>query len=371
VEIPQTLETSAAIPSAVNTIRVAPPLTTIEPDRAPKRKAASEVVGNTKQIGVSLILKNLTNPFFVSMEKDAMVTATKLNARLTVVAGKTDSEVAIQIAGIEAAIANGDSGILITPISDDVELSLDRARIAGLLVVALDTPPHNRSAVDLTFAANSYEAGQLIGQWTNRSLGGTKAVIAMLDLFSHQVEPVDTGRDQGFLNGMGIVGEEDKTGNGKEAPNGQYGGGGDYEIVCHEETYGNVNGGRSAMETCLAKNPDINVIYAVNDPAAQGAYDVMKAAGKENGVLIVSVDGACDPGVRLVSSGVIAATAQIYPGRMASAGLSAVVDFSKGKPKPSPTPGFDFRSIASALVTDKPIKGLSSLSSANGRKTCW
>ena len=29
------------------------------------------------------------------------------------------------------------------------------------------------------------------------------------------------------------------------------------------------------METCLAQNPDINVVYTINEPAAQGAYDAL------------------------------------------------------------------------------------------------
>ena len=324
-----------------------------------------------EKVGVSLILKTLGNPFFVSMQKDAQANADKLNVKLTVAAGKDDGDTATQIAAIEAAVANGDKGILITPSADDVVPALDKARAAGLLVIALDTPPNPATAVDVTFATNNYEAGQLIGQWTNGSLGGKKAVIAMLDLFNDKVVSVDTARDQGFLNGLGIVQAEDKSGNGKEAPTGKYAGGGEYEIVCHEPTNGNVDGGKTAMETCLAKNPDINVVYTINEPAAQGAYDVLKAAGKEAGALIVSVDGGCKPGLELVASGVIGATAQQYPGQMAAKGMAAIVDLANGKPKPAVTPGLDFFNTGVALVTDKPVDGVPSISVADGQKICW
>jgi fructose transport system substrate-binding protein len=339
---------------------------------ATETSAAAAASGD--QVGVSLILKTLSNPFFVSMEKDAQAKAKELNVKLSVAAGKEDGDVATQIAAIEAAIANGDKGILITPSTDDVVPALDKARAAGLLVIALDTPPNPASSVDITFATNNYEAGQLIGQWTNGQLGAKgnpKAVIAMLDLFTDNVVSVDTGRDQGFLNGMGIVEAEDKSGNGKEPPTGKYAAGGDYEIVCHEPTNGNVDGGKSAMEACLAKNPDINVVYTINEPAAQGAYDVMKAAGKEADLLIVSVDGGCKPGLELVASGVIGATAQQYPGQMASKGMQAIVDLANGKPKPAVTPGLDFFNTGVALVTDKPVDGVKSISVADGQKICW
>ena len=321
-------------------------------------------------VGVSLILKNTSNAFFVSMQKSAQAEASAIGVSLTVAAGKEDGDTATQISAVEAAVARGDKGILITPSGDAVVPSLDAARKAGLLVIALDTPPNPATAVDITFATDNYNAGQLIGKWTAGQLAGKKATIAMLDLFNDQVVSVDTGRDQGFLNGMGIVDKLDPSGNGKEPSSGKYSGG-DYEVVCHEPTNGAVDGGKTAMETCLAKNPDINVVYTINEPAAQGAEDALKAAGKNTGVLIVSVDGGCKPGLELVSSGVIGATAQQYPGKMATLGMQAIKDLADGKPKPAVSPGLTFYNTGVALVTDKPVDGVDSISVADGQKICW
>ena len=91
----------------------------------------------------------------------------------------------------------------------------------------------------------------------------------MLDLFDDSVVSVDTERDQGFLNGMGIIDEYDPSGNGKEPATGNYSGG-EYVVACHQPTNGAVDGGKAAMETCLAANPDINVVYTINEPAAPG-----------------------------------------------------------------------------------------------------
>ena len=109
----------------------------------------------------------------------------------------------------------------------------------------------------------------------------------MLDLFNDQVVSVDNNRDHGFLEGMGID-PGSKTQNGKEAKTGKYTGGkgGDYKIVCHQPTQGAIDGGRTAMENCLSANPDINVVYTINEPAAEGAYAALKAAGKQNDVIV-------------------------------------------------------------------------------------
>ena len=71
-------------------------------------------------------------------------------------------------------------------------------------------------------------------------------------------------------------------------------------------------------------------------------------------MIIVSVDGGCKPGLELVASGVIGATAQQYPGKMATLGMQAIKDLADGKPKPAVSPGLDFFNTGVALVTDKP-----------------
>jgi fructose transport system substrate-binding protein len=322
------------------------------------------------EVGVSLILKNLSNAFFVSMADSAEAEAAAIGVSLTVAAGQEDGDTQSQIEAVEAAVARGDKGILITPSGDAVVPSLDAARAAGLFVIALDTPPNPATAVDITFATDNYMAGQLIGQWAAGQLGGEKATIAMLDLFNDQVVSVDTRRDQGFLNGMGIVDEFDPSGNGKEPPTGSYSGG-EYEIVCHEPTDGAVDGGKTAMETCLAANSDINVVYTINEPAAQGAYDALTAAGKGEGVLIVSVDGGCSPGLELVASGVIGATSQQYPGKMATLGMQAIKTLADGGEAPAVSGALDFFDTGVALVTDQAVDGVDSISVAEGQEICW
>ena len=334
--------------------------------------AAASGGASGAKVGVSLILKNTSNQFFVSMQKSAEAEASKIGVSLTVAAGQKDGDTATQITAIENAISKKDKGILITPNGDDVVPAIKKARDAGLFVIALDTPPNPADSVDITFATDNYLAGQLIGKWAAAQLDGKKATIAMLDLFNDKVVSVDTRRDQGFLNGMGIIDKEDPSGNGKEPKTGKYkaGKGGDYEVVCHEPTQGASDGGKTAMENCLSKNKDINVVYTINEPAAQGADAALKAAGK-SGVIIVSVDGGCKPGLELVASGVIGATAQQYPGQMATKGMQAIKDLADGKPKPAVSAGLDFFNTGVALVTDKKAAGVDSISVAEGQKICW
>jgi fructose transport system substrate-binding protein len=318
-------------------------------------------------VGVTLITKNVTNPFFVAMQNGAKEAATAAGIKLETAAGKSDGDEAGQVTAIENSISRGDAGILITPSGPGVNAAIKKARDAGLYVIALDTPPDPAETVDITFATDNFEAGKLIGQWAAKKLGGKPAVIAMLDLFNDKVVSVDYNRDQGFLTGMGIDVKDAKK-NGDESPTGNYDGG-TYTIVCNLATQGAEDGGRTAMENCLAKNPDINLVYTINEPAASGADKALKAASKT--ATIVSVDGGCDPGMTLVKSKVIGATSQQYPLKMASLGVEAIAKYAKDKSKPTVSEGLDFFNTGVALVTDDPQDGVESIDSTKGLEICW
>ena len=277
-------------------------------------------------------------------------------------AGKIDGDTETQVAAVETCIASGAAGILITP-SDSKALVpvVEKAREAGLLVIALDTPFEPADAADATFATDNFKAGELIGQWAAAKLGdgAADARIALLDLNAQEIS-VDYLRDQGFLQGFGIdikeptdIGDED-----------------DPRIVGHDVTDGNEEGGRTAMENLLQLDPGINVVYTINEPAAAGAYEALKAFGLEEDVLIVSVDGGC-PGVQNVKEGVIGATSMQFPLLMASMGMEAIAAFAETGAKPEPSPGLDFFNTGVELITDEPVDGLASTSADEGLEKCW
>jgi fructose transport system substrate-binding protein len=326
-----------------------------------------------ERVGVTLILKTLSNPYFVTMEKDAKTEAAKQNVDLNVAAGKQDGDTQSQIAAVDNAISRGDKGILITTNGDAVNSELAKARQAGLFVIALDTVPTPASTVDITYGTDNEQAGKLIGQYAAAKLGGKKAVIAMLDLFDNQVVSVDTARDHGFLEGMGID-PGDMSKNGQEAKTGTYtsptGGGGDYVIACHQPTQGSIPGGKTAMENCLSGNPDINVVYTINEPAADGANQALKAAGK-SGVTLVTIDGSCNYVNGLLKQGVIAADSAQYPGKMASLGVKAIADIARGGATPTLPAGEDFINTGTALITAQPVSGLESQTPEQAASACW
>ena len=313
-------------------------------------------------IGACLITKEDANPFFVKMKEGATAKAKELGVDFKAYAGRQEGDTEGQVAAIETCIADGAKGILITP-SDTKAIvpTIAKARAAGILVIALDTPLDPIDAADQTMATDNFQAGFLIGAYAKAKLGDAAkdAKIGFLDINSKQVT-VDVLRDQGFMKGFGIdvkdpnvIGDED-----------------DKRIVGHDYTNGNPEGGRKAMENLLQINPDINVIHTINEPAAAGAYEALKAVGKEKQVLIMSVDGGC-PGVKDVAGGVIGGTSQQYPLLMAALGVEAIKKFADSGVKPGVTEGKNFFDTGVALITDAPVEGVPSIDTKDGLAKCW
>jgi fructose transport system substrate-binding protein len=303
-----------------------------------------------KQPVIGLITKTETNPFFVKMKEGAQAEAKKMGAKLMTASGKKDGDTASQITAIETMTAAGVKTILITSTGDAIIPAVKKAQEKGVQVIALDSP---FEGADALYATDNYKAGILIGEYAKAALGATPAKIAMLDLFPGH--PVGAQRHNGFMKGFGLAANDAKSNDLSKTA----------ETVCAGDTDGNQAKGQTAMENCLQKNPDINVVYTINEPAAAGAYNALKKAGKEKGVIIVSVDGGC-AGVKDVSKGVIAATSQQYPLKMAAMGVAAGVEYAKTGKKAT-----GYVDTGVTLIANKMIKGVDAKDVKTGTELCW
>jgi fructose transport system substrate-binding protein len=297
----------------------------------------------SSSITIGLITKTDTNPFFVKMKEGAQKAAAKYGVKLMTAAGKYDGDNASQVTAINNMMAAGAKGILLVP-SDTKAIvpTVQKARKQGIKVITLDTPLEPQNAADALFATNNFTAGKLIGEYAKKAMAGKKPVIAMMDL--NPGVTVGDLRHNGFLAGFGIP---------KKSP----------DIVCTQFTQGDQAKGQTAMENCIQKNPNINLIYSINEPSGLGAYNAMQKAGKK--ALLVSVDGGC-PGTRAVAAGKIAATSQQYPLKMASEGVQAIVNVVRNKGTVS-----GYHDTGVNLIAAKPMPGVPSKSVKFGLANCW
>src|SRR5512132_4079168 len=308
--------------------------------------ASAKPTSQGATIKVGLTTKDATNPFFVKMRAGATQAAKKLGAKLSYAAGKSSSDNASQIAAIENMTTAGVKGILITVADGKAEnAAIAKARKRGVIVIALDTPTVPPSATNALYATNNFNAGVLIGKYARAATKGKKVTIGMLD--EHAGSSVGALRHNGFLKGFGIKGSNS-------------------QIACVGNGEGQTAPSQTAMENCLQKNPNINVVYTINEPSAAGAWTALKNAGKtQAATTIVSVDGGC-AGVRNVRAGVIDATSQQYPLLMASRGVGAVVKYAKTGIKPK-----GYTDTGVNLIAKKALVGVRSKTVKYGLANCW
>jgi fructose transport system substrate-binding protein len=302
-----------------------------------------------KEVTIGLITKTESNPFFVKMKEGAQAQAKKDNVKLLTASGKSDTDNASQVTAMENMTTQGAKVILDVPAdSKAIVPAIKKARDAGVTVIALDTPTEPQDAANALFATDNLKAGELIGQYAKAAVKkmGITPKIAMLDL----APGISVGqlRHDGFLKGFGI----------KE---------GDPQIVGAAPTEGDRAKGQAAMETLLQKDPNINVIYSINEPSGFGGATALKAAGKDpKDFILVSVDGGCNAIKNGIKPGIIDATSQQYPLKMAALGVEKGAAAARGGPKPS-----GYLDTGVELITADPVDGVDSKDAAYGTENCW
>ena len=273
-------------------------------------------------------------------------------------AGAFDADNAGQVTAMENMVTAGAKGILITPgDTKAIVPAIQKARDAGVLVIALDTPTEPMDATDALFATDNFKAG--LSDWPICQGGHGRR--------QSRSSPRSTARPASRSASCATMGSSlasaavDEAAATPTADMSTFAE--DPRVVCSQDADGDEAKSQTAMENCLQANPDITLVYTINEPAARGAYTALQAAGREKDVLIVSVDGGCT-GVERRQGGKIAATSQQYPLKMAQMGVDAVVNFVKTGEKPS-----GYTDTGVTLITDKPQEGVDSEDTTFGSRT--
>ncbi|MGK5695307.1 substrate-binding domain-containing protein [Streptomyces sp. URMC 128] len=299
----------------------------------------------TRKVTIGLVTKTETNPFFVTMRKAAADAARKNGAELIALAGKFDGDNEGQVAAVESLIARDVQGILITPSNTTGMLgAIAQARRQGILVIALDSATDPDDAVNATYATDNTKAGRLQGAYVRAALADRAPQLIMLD--GTEGSSVSRQRHDGFLEGFRI----------KD---------GSPVIRGRANTNGDRNLAQTATENLLQRTTDVNAVYTINEPVADGASAAITARGLTRQVTIGTIDGGCD-GVRAVRAGKYAATVMQFPVRMAEKGVAAVTEFAESGKTPS-----GFTDTGTELITDKPVRGLKSHDTDWGLQRCW
>lgn len=254
-------------------------------------KANNDSSGDTdKGLRMGYITMDLGNPYFVTLIDGMKERAKELNIELSIHDGK--NEVEAQIRAMEDLITQQvDAIILSANDSQALNSMVKEAKDAGIKVIAANAPVDGPDAfIGSIEYDNGFQAGEIAGEYIKNHLNG-KAKVAILQL---STIPAALERTRGQKEGLLSL-----------APNAE---------IVSELDASTREAGLNAIETLLQSHPDLNVVLGINDDSVLGAYQAMKAAGKEGeDVALVGFDAIEEALLKIKEGGIFRGTIDIAP----------------------------------------------------------
>jgi ribose transport system substrate-binding protein len=263
--------------------------------------------GKSYTIGMSQA--NLGEPWRVQMNADVKAEADK-HPNIKMVFKDAARDSLKQRAHVEEFVSQGVDLLIISPneaqpLTEPVAKALD----AGIPVIVLDRRVIGDKYTQFIGADNK-KIGKAAGEWIKKTLGGKGNVVELKGLMT---STPGQDRHSGFVEG--IAGSEIK-------------------VIFEADMQWLEPNARKEMESALSRFPQIDLVYAHNDPGAHGAYLAAKAAGREKQIKFVGIDALPHEGIAYVKQGILDATLQ-YPTGGAEAIQNAlqILDGVKKLPK--------------------------------------
>lgn len=265
--------------------------------------AAQSTPEKIEQIG--LMIQDMSNPFFSAMERGAQRAAKEIGATVNVQDAQLD--LANQHMQIDTFIQQGVDLIVVSAVDETgIAPAIERAKQAGIIVIAVDTPAVGADAVVMTDAV---QAGRVSCEYLFEQMGG-KGQVLLVD-----GTPIQTIIDR-------ISGCKEVAANYP-----------DIRIVGQQASKNDRASGLAVTTDMLTANPDVTGIFGMNDPSALGAVLAVEQADKAEQIVVTGVDGSPEAVEELKREGSpFIGTATQSPGVMVERAVEIAQDIIAGKP---------------------------------------
>ncbi len=255
-----------------------------------------------KVMGVSF--QTMNNPFFVDLDHGLRSVLEPAGYELITMDAQWNS--LKQKNDISDLIMRGAKAIFINPVNwEGIRGSLMDAKQKGIPCIIVDVPVKDRELALSTVASDNVEAGRLAAKALVDSC--TAAKIGILQL---SVNKACIDRVAGFRE---II---------EQYPS--------MKIIDVQEIKGTTESSRPVMRDMIGRYPEIDAVFAINDPTAFGVISALESAGKMDGVKIVSVDGAPEA-IQAIQDGKLLSTSAQFPFEIGTRAAETILKHFEGE----------------------------------------
>lgn len=246
----------------------------------------------------------LNNPFFVALNNGIKDEVEANGDILIALDPALDSTK--QVSQIEDLIAQGVDAIFVNPADwKCIRPALEAAKQAGIPIINVDSPVYDTDLVTCIVTSDNYNAGVLCAKDMMSKLSSGKIVI-----LEHPTAKSSIDRTTGFIDAIAGMDQ--------------------YEIVAKQSSEGQLEQAMLVMESIIYENPEIDVVMALNDPTAMGAFAALQSYKRDEGVLIYGVDGAPEA-KQMIQDGKMTGTAAQSPNTIGRTAAAIAYDILEGK----------------------------------------
>jgi ribose transport system substrate-binding protein len=285
----------------------------VTPTQAPAESKPTQARATKR---VALVMKTLTNPFFIEMEKGARRAEKELSAELLVKTASQETSIEQQVQIVEELIQAKVDALVIAP-GDSLRLvpALKRAQEAGIQLINIDNrldaetmKQHGMGRVPFISVDNekaAYESARFIAQQVQQP---TQAAIIEGIRSADNARQRKNGAERAF----------------KENPL--------VSIVAMESANWKIDEGYEVAKKLFTTHPDIGLLFCANDMMALGALKYLQESGKQ-GVKVASYD-ALDEAKLAVKEGKMAVTVDQQAAEQGYQGVLSAIRALKGEQLP-------------------------------------
>ncbi len=268
---------------------------------------------------IALVMKTLTNPFFVEMERGARQAETDLNVRLVVRTAAQETSIEQQIAIVDDLIRAGVAAIVIAP-GDSIRLIpvLKTARDQGIAVVNID----NR--LDLRFSEQFGLTGVPFISIDNEAAAYRSA--------KHIADQASAPTEAAIIEGIREAGNAEARRRGavrafEENP--------DIALVGSETANWKIDEAYGVAQGLFNRHPEIGLLFCANDMMALGAIRFLQEAGRHR-VLVAGFDDLQEAR-QAIRAGHMAVTINQQAARQGYLGVQYALRALRGETLPAET----------------------------------